>query len=81
MQANLQSHVSKKWGNDSQNFLKEIKVWKQHISDKQERQRASLANTFQQSLKSKEDEAREALKYVTKKTNEQIESVNRNYQR
>lgn len=81
MQANLQSHVSKKWENDSQNFLKEIKVWKQHISDKQERQRASLANTFQQSLKSKEDEAREALKYVTKKTNEQIESLNRNYQR
>lgn len=78
---NINQQLKKKWFEQQQAFLSLVKEWKQEINDKQESQRSVLSERLKQSLKTKENEAKEAMKYVSDKTNKQMEIIHREYQK
>lgn len=61
---NLNQQLKKKWDEELQKFLVQVKTLKKHISEKQEKQRSSLIEQKRRSIMNKENEARNGMKYI-----------------
>ncbi len=80
MKKDLSHKLKDKWENERKKFLAQVYTWKQSTEKKQEKQKASLAEQYQRSIKTKENEARDGMKFLLEKNTAQIDSINRKYQ-
>ena len=76
----IHHHLKSKWDTELHTFLQEVKRWKHHISNKQQRQRQILQDQYQQSMRMKQKDVRDAIEKVVQWKNSNEETVNRNYQ-
>lgn len=72
----LAEKLEKNWNNEYTKFLTQVKVLRQQLSEKQAKQRKSLAEQVAQSITSKESEAREAIKIILANNKRQMDLIN-----